>query len=92
MSMKFNLSGAIRTNRIEVGGQSVVQKWVEIKPTILQRSLVHYRNHPNCQQSREALRLYSDEEIVVMTAQIPRTLWILEKDYLKLQGDEKDEL
>ena len=91
MSMKFNLSGATRTNRIEVGGQSVVQKWVEIKPTILQRSLVHYRNHPNCQQSREALRLYSDEEIVVMTAQIPRTLWILEKDYLKLQGDDSND-
>ena len=88
MSMKFNLSGATRSNRIEVGGKPVVQKWVEIKPTVLQRSLVHYRNHPNCQQVREALRLYSDEEIVVMTAQIPKSLWILEKEFLKSQGDD----
>ncbi len=87
MSMKFNLSGATRSNRIEVNGQSIVQKWVEIKPTVLQRSLIHYRNHPNCQQARKALRLYSDEEIVVMTAQIPKSLWILEKEYLKSQGD-----
>jgi len=88
MMMKFNLSGATRSNRIEVGGKSVVQKWVKIKPTVLQRSLVHYRNHPNCQQSRNALRLYTDEEIVVLTAQIPMTWWILEKEFLKSQGDD----
>ena len=90
MSIKFNLSGGTRSNRIEVGGKSVVQKWVEIKPTILQRSLVHYRNHPNCQQARQALRLYSDEEIVVITAQIPKTWWILEKEFLKSQGDDSN--
>ena len=88
MSMKFNLSGATRSNRIEVNGESIVQKWVEIKPTVLQRSLIHYRNHPNCQQAREALGLFSDEEIVVMTAQIPKSLWILEKEFLKSQGDD----
>ena len=90
MSMKFNLSGATRSDRIVVDGKSIVQKWVEIKPTVLQRSLIHYRNHPNCQQAREALRLYSDEEIVVMTAQIPKSLWILEKEYLKSQGDDSN--
>ena len=88
MSMKFNLSGATRSNRIMVDGQSVVQKWVEINPTVLQRSLIHYRNHPNCQQARKALRLYSDEEIVVMTAQIPKSLWILEKEFLKSKEDD----
>ena len=88
MSMKFNLSGATRSNRIEVGGKPVEQKWVEIKPTVLQRSLVHYRNHPNCQQAREALRLYTDEEIEVLTAQIPKTWWILKKEFLQSQGDD----
>ena len=88
MSMKFNLSGATRSNRIMVDGQSVVQKWVEINPTVLQRSLIHYRNHPNCQQARKALRLYSDEEIVVMTAQIPKSLLILEQEFLKSKEDE----
>ena len=57
MSMKFNLSGATRSNRIEVDGKSIVQKWVKIKPTVLQRSLIHYRNHPNCQQAREGSRI-----------------------------------
>ena len=91
MRMKFNLSGETRTNRINVEGRSRKQKWVEIKPTVLQRSLAHYRNHPNCKNARAALRLYTDEEIAVMTAQIPTTWWMLEKDYLKTQGEENNE-
>ena len=88
MSMKFNLSGATRSNRIVVDGKSIVQKWVKIKPTVLQRSLIHYRNHPNCQQSSKLSDYIPMREIVVMTAQIPKSLWILEKEFLKSQGDD----
>ena len=91
MGMKFNLTGETRTNRIDVDGRSRKQKWVEIKPTVLQRSLAHYRNHPNCQHARAALRLYTDEEIEAMVSQIPKTWWMLEKDYFKTQGDENNE-
>lgn len=91
MRMKFNLTGVTRNGSTNVDGRSRKQKWVEINPTVLQRNLAHYRNHPNCKDARATLRLYTDEEIALMTAQIPSTWWMLEKDYLKTQGDENNE-
>jgi len=50
-----------------------------IAPTILQRSLAHYRMHPTDSVGRQALSLYSDEEISELTSQLPETWWVSQR-------------
>ena len=81
-------SGATRSNRIEVDGKSIVQKWLKSSQQFCREALftiaiILIANKPR------SLRLYSDEEIVVMTAQI-LVIVILEKEFLKSQGDDSN--
>jgi len=58
-----------------------------IAPTILQRSLAHYRNQPRDMVGRQALSLYSDEEISELTSQLPETWWVSQRFFDAHQGE-----
>ena len=85
--MRLNLTGNTRSSNIEVDGRSKKQTYLEIKPTLLQALLMHYRRHPNDKSARHALRLYSDEEIDNFLAVLPETLWISEKEYQRREKE-----
>ena len=79
-------SGATWSNRIEVIGNLLYKSGLKSSQQFC-REAFHIANILIGQQVCEALGLYSDEEIVVMTARDPKSLCILEKEF-KSQGDD----
>lgn len=87
MITRLALTGNTRSRNVDVDGRSKKQTFLEIKPTLLQRLLMHYRNHPNDSCARDALRLYTDEQITEFFATLPESLWISEKEYQRREKE-----